>query len=553
MCAKTLNPKSRMPASATAGPANRNGLDRMATKKRLSYLNPATLQGSVEELSFLSSLSMATRSPSEPGLDKSKTRSNLSQLVTVDRIVEKKKSEPALVSLSGDEHVMDAQEQSTPVYKLYRRRWLGLISMVVLNVVAAMNWIWFSAIATSTAGAFDISLSQVNWLGQVVNLIYLPMALSIPSLIKIFGIRNTCFGAAVSLLLASWMRYAGASKALSSEGSYAFLIVGQIFAGFAQPVFQVLGPKFSETWFDLKSRTTATMIIAVSNPIGSALGQLIPPFISTPRASLLVLAVTTTAAIGTVAFIQEAPPTPPTYAGSRPSPPIMDTISAFLGRHQSSDPEAPSFTKTERIDFLILVMGFGTVVGAISGFSILTNQILAPVGYSEETAGFVGAALLLMGLLAGIITSPLFDRVLTHHLARSLHILLPPLAACWIGLIFAIQPNNPVPIYVVAGLIGVLGFILLPVSLELGCEVTRNAEVSSSIMWMSGNLWTLVFVLAADSLRDRAEPHGLRKELILIATVVSVATSFIFFLKGHQTRRQIDMEKSREANNIISL
>jgi len=31
----------------------------------------------------------------------------------------------------------------------------------------------------------------------------------------------------------------------------------------SQPVFQVLGPQYSETWFDLKSRTTATMIIAV--------------------------------------------------------------------------------------------------------------------------------------------------------------------------------------------------------------------------------------------------------------------------------------------------
>jgi hypothetical protein len=37
----------------------------------------------------------------------------------------------------------------------------------------------------------------------------------------------------------------------------------QFFAAVAQPVFQVLGPAYSEAWFDLKGRTTATMIIAI--------------------------------------------------------------------------------------------------------------------------------------------------------------------------------------------------------------------------------------------------------------------------------------------------
>ena len=125
MCAKTLNLKSRAPVSATA---NRR-VARIGTVWRREadfLLEPGHFAGFSGELSFLFlPRSMTTRSRS-PGLDKSKTRSNLSQLVSVGRNLEKKKSEPTLVSLSGEEHVMDAQEQSTPVYKLYRRRWLGL-------------------------------------------------------------------------------------------------------------------------------------------------------------------------------------------------------------------------------------------------------------------------------------------------------------------------------------------------------------------------------------------------------------------------------------------
>ncbi|KAG9054608.1 hypothetical protein FS842_004676 [Serendipita sp. 407] len=319
---------------------------------------------------------MSARS-SSPGQEKSKARSNLANLVTVEPVVEKK-AEQVLVPLSNNLNALKSdQESSMIVYRLYRRRWLGLVGMVVLNIVAAMNWIWFSPIAKSTADDFHISLPQVNWLSQVVNLIYLPMALAIPSMIQRFGIRKTCLTAGACLLIASWIRYAGVSRSLSTNGAYALLILGQIFAGFAQPVFQVLGPKFSETWFDLKARTTVTMIIAVANPIGSAIGQLIPPFLDSPRSSLLVLGVATTASVGLVLFIQEAPPTPPTFAGSRPSPPFTDTMAALFGRQKmSEDDGSPTFSKTEKIDFAIIATVFGVLVGAISSFSILISQIV---------------------------------------------------------------------------------------------------------------------------------------------------------------------------------
>jgi len=37
----------------------------------------------------------------------------------------------------------------------------------------------------------------------------------------------------------------------------------QFFASIAQPIYQVIGPKYSETWFNLNGRTTATMVIAI--------------------------------------------------------------------------------------------------------------------------------------------------------------------------------------------------------------------------------------------------------------------------------------------------
>ncbi|KAG8705400.1 hypothetical protein FRC08_001694, partial [Ceratobasidium sp. 394] len=62
----------------------------------------------------------------------------------------------------------------TESYRLYRRRWAGLVGLCLLNIVAGLNWLWFSSIANDTSNEFRISLQKVNWLGNSVNLIYLP-------------------------------------------------------------------------------------------------------------------------------------------------------------------------------------------------------------------------------------------------------------------------------------------------------------------------------------------------------------------------------------------
>lgn len=49
----------------------------------------------------------------------------------------------------------------------------------------------------------------------------------------------------------------------------------------------------------------------------------------------------------------------------------------------------------------------------------------------------MGATLLLTGLVAAIVTSPIFDRVLTRHLALTCKVLCPILGVLWLSLIWA--------------------------------------------------------------------------------------------------------------------
>ncbi|KAG8728668.1 hypothetical protein FRC11_010468 [Ceratobasidium sp. 423] len=441
---------------------------------------------------------------------------------------------------------------SPEVYQLYKRRWLGLVGICLLNIVSGLNWLWFSSIAINTSKEFGVSLERVNWLGNSVNLIYLPVSVIVPLGFSRWGLRISCVVGSLGLLISAWIRYAGTTPSLSPDGRYALLLIGQvrailaIFTGFSQPWFQILGPKYSETWFDLRGRTTATMIVAIANPIGAALSQLIAPAFSTVRESVLILGIITSAAVPTSILIASKPPIPPTYAGSHPSPPTVQVFRAFIGKARQSE---AFMSFRERLDMTIVTFLFGAFVGAFSAFSILINQIFAPYGYSSDAAGIMGGVLILAGIIGAAILSPIFDRYLTHHLALATKILVPLLAASYIALIWDVRANNYAGLYVVMVVIGVASFTLLPIALEIGCEVTRSAETSSAVLWFAGNLLSVVFVLSMDALKDDspdANPKSnMFKSLIFQACFVAVIALSVFGLKGQQTRRELDVQKQQ--------
>jgi MFS transporter, FLVCR family, MFS-domain-containing protein 7 len=112
------------------------------------------------------------------------------------------------------------------------------------------------------------------------------------------------------------------------------------------------------------------------------------------------------------------------------------------------------------------------------------------VGYSNTTSGLMGATLLLGGLVTAITTAPLFDRVLTHHLAVTAKVLVPVVAGAWLSLIWAVKPNNTAGLFAAVAIIGACSLPMLPVGLELGCELTRNSGGSSALLWFSCVLYS---------------------------------------------------------------
>ncbi|VDC06418.1 unnamed protein product [Peniophora sp. CBMAI 1063] len=453
---------------------------------------------------------------------------------------DKDKGKPTVEQLSLSEGVSTSGDS----YKLYKRRWTGVAALFILEAVASMPWVWFGLIATQAQADMGFTATQVNWLGTMIACAYLLIAFQIPLYVRYLGVRKTTYIGAGFMILSAWVRYAGTARSLSTGGSYALIILGQFFAGLSQPVFQILAPKYSELWFDLKTRTTATMIISIANPIGGAIGQLISPTFDDTRTGILVLGIISTGAAVSALFIQDKPPTPPTFAGSQDSPGLYTLFQAVFGRDTQ---ESARMSVRERLDFAILVWVFASMFAAINVFGVLSSAWLGPYGYSDDTSGLMGATLLISGIVAALVTAPLVDRVLTSHIGLTIRVLCPIIGAAWLGFIWAVRRNSPGPLFALCAIIGACSISLLPIAIELAAELTRNTDGSSATLWFFGNLMCVIFIEAQDALRAPANadpPLNMHSAFIFVGVWTCASSFFVFFLKGRQARRERDLASS---------
>ncbi|KAG9723797.1 hypothetical protein KCU73_g13605, partial [Aureobasidium melanogenum] len=116
--------------------------------------------------------------------------------------------------------------------KLYKRRFIGLFVLVMLNIIVSWDWLTFSAVSSTAAQFFKVSESAINWLSTGFLFAFIVASpFTIWALHR--GPKTSIVISALLLFLGNWIRYAG-SRA-GSHGNFPLVIVGQILIGFAQP------------------------------------------------------------------------------------------------------------------------------------------------------------------------------------------------------------------------------------------------------------------------------------------------------------------------------
>lgn len=60
------------------------------------------------------------------------------------------------------------------VYRVYKRRWFGLVMLIIMNIVVSWGWLTFAPVANLTVAWFNLkSDSPVNWLSTVILFAYI--------------------------------------------------------------------------------------------------------------------------------------------------------------------------------------------------------------------------------------------------------------------------------------------------------------------------------------------------------------------------------------------
>ncbi|KAJ5732739.1 Major facilitator superfamily domain general substrate transporter [Penicillium malachiteum] len=428
-------------------------------------------------------------------------------------------------------------ELVTRSYKVYKRRFWGLAQLVLLNIV----WLTFSSISSTAAEYFQVSESAINWMSTGYLFAFCIASPFVIWVLNKGGPKPAIVTTAALLFVGNWLRYAGTR---ANGGIFGLAMFGQILIGLAQPFCLCAPTRYSDLWFSDKGRTSATAVASLANPLGAALGQLIDSEWTTKPSDIpnmvLYIAVIVSChsqskatrnkkneyihtnhfiSKATVAslpafFLPAEPPTPPSASSAVPRTPLLEATRELL----------------TTVEFWLIFIPFSIYVGFFNSVSSLLNQILEPHGYSETEAGIAGAILIVVGLVAAAIISPITDRY--KHYLGSIRVLVPIVVASYIALIFAPSSSaGIVPSYIVMALIGASSFAMLPVTLEYLVEITYpfSPEIGSTICWTGGQLFGACFILIQDALKDGEDakpPLNMHRALIFSCVLCAVAAPF---------------------------
>jgi MFS family permease len=178
------------------------------------------------------------------------------------------------------------------------------------------------------------------------------------------------------------------------------------------------------------------------------------------------------------------------------------------------------------VSFWLIFVTFSVYVGFFNALSSVLNQVLYPYGYSEEQAGIGGAVLILVGLLASAIVSPIIDR--NHAYLLTIKLVAPIIGISYLCFLFA-PPTAKLPApYIILAILGAASFSLVPVALEYLVEVTWPAspEVSSVINWTGGQLLGAIFIIIMGAMKDGdghdGPKYNMQRALIFQAVVACI-------------------------------
>lgn len=147
---------------------------------------------------------------------------------------------------------------------------------------------------------------------------------------------------------------------------------------------------------------------------------------------------------------------------------------------------------------------------------------MSPYGFDDTASGIAGAVLIVVGLVAAAITSPILDR--TKAFLFAIKLAAPLIGLSYLAFVWMPATRAIAGPFVVLAVLGASSFSLVPVASELLVEWMHpvSPEVTSTLAWAGGQLLGALFIIISDALKagaDASPPENMDKALIFQAVI----------------------------------
>jgi cyanate permease len=369
---------------------------------------------------------------------------------------------------------------SQPVFKVYRERWVILLTFMLVAAFNQLLWITFAPITSIAASYYHVSDLSIGLLSLSFLIAYLVVSIPASWLIDTYGFRVAVgLGAALTGIF-------GLMRGLAAS-NYSLVLAAQIGIAIGQPLILNALTKVAARWFPLGERATASGLGSLAIYVGILFGLALTPVLTLQAglsATLLLYGGgALAAAVAFLVLARERPPTPPGPAEQEERALMLDGLNQAIRQR----------------DFQLLMLVFFIGLGVFNSVTTWIEDIVRPRGFSATLAGTAGGVMIAGGVIGALILPAISDRY-----RRRVPFILLALAGAIPGLL-GITFATSTGLLLVSAF--VLGFFLLssgPIGFQYGAEIARPTPegTSTGLLLLMGQVSGILFIFGMDAFRS---------------------------------------------------
>jgi len=424
---------------------------------------------------------------------------------------------------------------SAKSYRLYKTRFYILFIFSLECILQNAFWLTYNTISQNAQLLYDINFQTVNILAAFGPILLIPLTPAASWLLDNKGLRFSMIIAVSVQIIAAFIRLFA-----TGPSTFWIIIVAQIINSSIGPIIGCAPPQISAEWFAPGERVAATAIGALSQNMGVMVAFLLAFIVNVDNDILKIHYIEFGWAIfcflAVIVYYPAVPPTPP---------------SASEENHKSNDPELEKIKSlktskqilmlSKNFNFIMLVVLCGLTIGSAAGWQALLNNILYPLGYTQDEIAWFGFSSLVSGVIGGVIIGGLVDRfnkfkpvMLTLYCVGIVFLIIFTIATTYPDVIYHAYWFTILLIIIVGWCISAV----FPLCYELAVEMTYPIPegTSAGFIVFSLNIFFLIFLILGTVL----DPTIMN---VVFSIIIAICTIMCFFLKEQHKRSDIDKIK----------